>query len=80
MPGGNSGLGEETARVLALRGADVIITARKVSAGEKTKAMIEAKHPGSKIRVMELDLASKASVHTFADKFLALDSPLHVLM
>lgn len=41
--GGNSGLGAETARVLAESGARVILTSRRVDAGEKVAATIRKK-------------------------------------
>lgn len=39
--GGNSGLGVETARALASAGARVILTSRKVSAGEEVIAKLQ---------------------------------------
>ena len=39
--GGNSGIGIETARALAHAGAKVILTSRKVSAGEEVVAQIK---------------------------------------
>ena len=42
MLGGNSGLGVETARALAHAGARVIVTSRKVSAGEDVVAKLRA--------------------------------------
>ena len=41
--GGNSGLGAETARVLAAKGARVIITSRRLEAGQKVAAAIQKK-------------------------------------
>jgi NAD(P)-dependent dehydrogenase (short-subunit alcohol dehydrogenase family) len=40
VTGGSSGLGQETARVLAERGAHVILTARDVPKGEAVAAAI----------------------------------------
>lgn len=41
MTGGNSGLGEETARVLALHGCRVIITSRSANAAEDSIKRIQ---------------------------------------
>ena len=40
--GGNSGIGVETARALAHAGARVILTSRKVSAGEEVAASLKS--------------------------------------
>ncbi len=52
VTGGSSGLGQETARVLAERGAYVIITARDVPKGEAVATAIRSStgNPGSRSR------------------------------
>jgi NAD(P)-dependent dehydrogenase (short-subunit alcohol dehydrogenase family) len=72
VTGGSSGIGIETARVLALAGAEVTIAVRDTFAGEKTAAEI-----GSDIRVAPLDLADLGSVRAFAQSW---DGPLHLLV
>ena len=49
LSGGNSGIGVETARVLAQAGAKVILTSRKLSAGEEVVASLQAA-AGVKVR------------------------------
>jgi WW domain-containing oxidoreductase len=78
--GASSGIGLETARVLALRGVHVVMAVRNVSAGFTAKEEILGKVPGAKVDVLELDLSSMASVGTFASKFESLNLPLNVLM
>jgi NAD(P)-dependent dehydrogenase (short-subunit alcohol dehydrogenase family) len=80
VTGGTSGLGLETARVLAAHGAHVIITARDAGKAERALATIrESAAPGATAEVRELDLASLASVHACAERLLAEDQPIHVL-
>ena len=80
ITGATSGIGAETARVLAKRGARVVIPARSVKAAEDMRARIRDECPGADILVLPLDLSSLASVRAFADRFLELGLPLHLLM
>ena len=79
-PGATSGIGAETARVLALRGVHVVMAVRDTKKGLVVKETILTETPDAKIDVMELDLSSLASVREFAAKYLSLDLPLHILM
>ncbi|CAN9274092.1 unnamed protein product [Alternaria alternata] len=75
VTGGNTGLGLETARHLVkANAAHVIISSRKISAGEAAKADIEHT-TGRKdvIKVWQLDLMSFASVKAFAAKASELE-------
>ncbi|GAQ90039.1 rossmann-fold NAD-binding domain-containing protein [Klebsormidium nitens] len=80
VTGASSGLGIETARVLALRGAEVVIGVRRVNAGEETKEVILKSIPNAKIHVLELDLGSLASVREFVKNFKELKLPLNILI
>ncbi|XP_031485147.1 short-chain dehydrogenase TIC 32 B, chloroplastic-like [Nymphaea colorata] len=80
VTGGASGIGEETARVLALRGAHVIIAARNLEAANATKEKIEGEEPSARVDVGKLDLNSLKSVRAFADNFLARNLPLNILI
>ncbi|MBV9945969.1 MAG: SDR family NAD(P)-dependent oxidoreductase [Myxococcales bacterium] len=68
VTGASSGLGVETARVLALAGADVTMAVRTVDAGEKVKAQLTAGLPrgSGRLTVMALDLSDLSSVRAFA--------------
>ena len=78
--GASSGIGIETARVLALRGVHVVMAVRNLPAGRDVKEAIVKEIPSAKVDVMELDLSSMASVRKFASEFNSLDLPLNILM
>lgn len=82
VTGASSGIGAETARVLALAGADVVMACRSVSAGEAVAKQLRATLPegAGTLEVRALDLADFASVRKFAEEFLANKCPLHLLV
>ncbi|KAL0296382.1 UNVERIFIED_CONTAM: Short-chain dehydrogenase, chloroplastic [Sesamum radiatum] len=80
ITGATSGIGAETARVLAKRGARLVLPARSLKAAEDTKARILSEFPASEIIVMSLDLSSLDSVRRFATEFQSLNLPLNLLM
>jgi NAD(P)-dependent dehydrogenase (short-subunit alcohol dehydrogenase family) len=80
VTGGNSGLGFETARALARRGAEVVIACRDLGRAGEALAAIRAEQPQARVEAMELDLASLASVRKFAERFLAQRERLDVLV
>ncbi|KAH0462983.1 hypothetical protein IEQ34_007565 [Dendrobium chrysotoxum] len=80
VTGASSGIGTETARVLALRGVHVILGVRNVSAGNNVKEMILKEIPTAKVDVLELDLSSMASVRKFVADFNSLNLPLNILI
>ncbi|CAK9321428.1 unnamed protein product [Citrullus colocynthis] len=81
VTGATSGIGEETARVLAKRGARIIIPARNLKAAEEAKVRIESEcFDHSRITVMVLDLSSLNSIMNFFSEFESLNLPLNLLM
>ncbi|KAL0316313.1 UNVERIFIED_CONTAM: Cation/H(+) antiporter 20 [Sesamum radiatum] len=80
ITGGASGIGLETARVLALRNAHVIIAARNTETANNTKQLILKDNHNARVDVLKLNLASLKSVKAFADNFIALDLPLNILI
>jgi NAD(P)-dependent dehydrogenase (short-subunit alcohol dehydrogenase family) len=66
VTGSNSGLGFETARVLATRGATVVLAVRDTAKGEAAAARIADEVPRADLKVQKLDLASRASIRTAA--------------
>lgn len=80
ITGGASGIGAETARVFALRGAHVIIAARNMDAANDAKKLILESNPNSNVDAMKLDLSSLKSVKAFADNFIATGHPLNILI
>src|SRR5262249_34335731 len=80
VTGGASGLGQAAARVLAERGAHVILTARDIPKGEAVAEGIRASTGNRHVEVEELELGSLADVRAFASRFLARHPSLHVLV
>jgi len=69
VTGANSGIGYEAARVLAHKGARVILACRSVENGEAAVKQIRSESPTGKVEFAKLDLGSLASVEAFAKKF-----------
>lgn len=71
VTGANSGIGYEATRVLADRGATVIMACRSVTRGEQAAREIAARTKGGTLVVAELDLADLESVRSFPDRLAA---------
>lgn len=80
VTGGTNGLGKETVRILAKRGAHVFIAARNLTLAETVKEEIVKNIPSAKIDLLQIDVSSLESVRTAAKEFLALNVPLNVLV
>ncbi|XP_064081403.1 retinol dehydrogenase 12-like [Macrobrachium nipponense] len=68
ITGANKGIGLETARDLARRGANVILACRNVISGNMARDDILSTATG-KVEVHEIDVSSMASVRKFAKNF-----------
>lgn len=77
VTGGAAGIGKETARALASRGADVIIGGRNKDAIES--AAREISSPGA-VLAREMDLLSLRSVSQFAGWINSLSRPVELLI
>ncbi|ERN02651.1 hypothetical protein AMTR_s00085p00054430 [Amborella trichopoda] len=75
-----SGIGAETARVLAKRGVRIVIPARNTKNASEVKSRIKSENPEAEIIVMELDLSSFSSIRRFCSEFLALGITLNILI
>lgn len=62
ITGGNSGLGLEAAKILAAKGARIVITARSPDKAAEAVAQIRAVAPGAQVDFVQLDLADLDSV------------------
>ncbi|XP_047332649.1 short-chain dehydrogenase TIC 32 B, chloroplastic-like [Impatiens glandulifera] len=80
VTGGSSGIGLETARVLALRNAHVIIAARNIEAAKQAKESILKDNESARVDILTLDLCSINSIKNFAKEFIALNLPLNILI
>lgn len=84
VTGATSGIGAETARALAMRGARLVLPARNLKAAEEARARLLAElgpaTDAGRVVVLPLDLSSLASVRRFARRFLALRLPLNLLI
>lgn len=73
ITGASAGIGFEAARVLALRGGEVIIACRDVAKGERARDRIVAETPDAQVSVLHLDLADLASVRAAAEQVERID-------
>ena len=77
VTGGASGIGVETARVLAAAGAEVTLAVRNVEVGRRTAAEITARTGNRSVLVEPIELADQESVRAFAGRW---QGPLHILV
>ncbi len=81
VTGVSAGLGVETARALAAHGAQVIGAARDLSKAQAATEQVRAQASrGGSLRLVQLDLASLASVRRCADGLLAEGKPIDVII
>lgn len=62
ITGANSGIGLEAAKVLASKGAEVILAVRNLNKGQQAVKEIETLSPGAKTQLIRLDLSDLQSV------------------
>jgi NAD(P)-dependent dehydrogenase (short-subunit alcohol dehydrogenase family) len=80
VTGGNSGIGYITALDLARKGARVVLACRSLPKAEAAAQKIREEVAGAQVEARVLDLAAQASVHKFAQEYLARRQPLHLLI
>jgi NAD(P)-dependent dehydrogenase (short-subunit alcohol dehydrogenase family) len=80
ITGANSGIGYHAALKLVRKGAEVLLACRDRRRGEAALSRLEADSPGPRAELVLLDLASLASVRSFAEKELAQHRPLDILI
>jgi len=62
ITGANSGLGQETARAMAARGAEVILAGRDQAKLDEAVAAIRAEHPKAQLDTLTVDLTSLENI------------------
>ena len=80
ITGGNSGIGLEAAKVLSLKNAEVILTARSNENGKKAVEAIKSQYPSANVNWMVLDLADLDNVRAFSEAFHAKYKKLDILI
>ena len=74
VTGGYTRIGLETVKALAAAGATVIVPARNIEKAKKNLAGIAG------VQVEVMDLMDQLSIDAFAEKFLAANKVLHLLI
>jgi NAD(P)-dependent dehydrogenase (short-subunit alcohol dehydrogenase family) len=80
VTGATGGLGYETALALAAAGAEVVLAGRNEAKGADALVRLRAAYPDAMVRFERLDLASLASVATFAEMLLAAGRGIDLLV
>lgn len=80
ITGATGGIGYETALALASAGAAVIIAARNPDKGQAAMLKIIGQVPNADVCFEQIDLASLDSVRAFAERLVAQQRPLDILI
>ena len=80
VTGANTGLGFQTAQLLAAHGAAVILACRNTAKADAAADRIRSRIPGSQVLTVPLDLASLASIQETASRLKAGHQRLDLLI
>src|SRR3954468_20201052 len=80
VTGANSGLGFDTAAVLADKGAHVVLAVRNLDKGNEAADQIRSKRASADVVVQQLDLTSLDSVRKAADELRAAYARIDLLI
>ena len=80
VTGANGGLGLETTRELARKGATVVMGVRDQQKAETAHAELLAENPDAKLKMHALDLASLESIKSFATTVLGAHDSIDLLI
>jgi len=80
ITGATGGIGKETAKALALKGAEVIIVGRNKEKTINTVEEIKKYSDNQKIDYLIADLSSQEEIRKISEEFLKSGRPLHILV
>src|SRR5690349_349244 len=80
VTGANGGLGLETTRELARKGAHVVMAVRNQQKAQEAVEDVRASVPGAALELVSLDLGSQASVRAAAEQTLREHERLDLLV
>jgi len=80
ITGANSGLGFEASRILAEKNATVVMACRDLSRGHDAAKRIKQLHPPANLTVIQLNLASSASIRSCAENIKNMFDHCDVLL
>jgi NAD(P)-dependent dehydrogenase (short-subunit alcohol dehydrogenase family) len=80
ITGSNTGLGYETAAVLAAKGAHVVIAVRNLDKGKDAATLIHKSSPNADVALQELDLTSLDSIRAAAEQLRATHDHIDLLI
>ena len=80
VTGANSGIGYQAALELARHGADVLLGCRSEAKGLDALARLRAVAPSAKVELALVDMASIASIRSFASQLTATGDALDILI
>ena len=80
ITGANSGLGLESAKALAWKGAYIVMAVRDTMKGQAALNALRKENPTADAEIMRLNLADFESIRQFADQFNAKYDKLDVLL
>jgi len=80
ITGANSGIGFETAKTLAAKGAEVVLACRNLEKANLAAKEIRSMARKSKFEIIRLDLADLTSVQKFAETFRSEYQSLYLLI
>ena len=80
ITGGNSGIGFESAKEFARKGARAVLACRSMDKAQTALNLILEEIPDAKAEVMQLDLMSLKSIRKFAEEFKTKYKRLDVLL
>lgn len=80
ITGGNAGIGKESAIAIASMGARVIFTSRDAQRGADALSEVKERSGSTNVELLSLDLASLASIRSFATTVMSATNRIDVLL